>query len=334
WALHYEGRLVDKTVLLTAISNGFDSSILNKIKSKLNTRGSKSKVGSNNSNKPPLPPTKVELGVTTRKRSSIAEIISSSKKQKPIPVTLLSTSNEMWLARHHFPTISEQPTATNMQDPPPSDQLSKDKKKKKKKDKKAKHQASHEDSPKESEAKEEALKPSEDPPKDQSEKEKKKKKHKNPSSSTTVAATHTVEAEMPKAPETGFDSQVQPQNSPKPALQEDPSPTKVVKDVVEELNAAQQDASLEKTPFPKLVETLSSSKPPSPKPTGSLHFDAEDTMPEPNNEDVILNQGPPHESPPLAQTQMQDPNGPVMDAANVEANQNMGVANEQDQPLE
>ncbi|PNX63556.1 hypothetical protein L195_g061686, partial [Trifolium pratense] len=92
---------------------------------------------------------------------------------------------------------------------------------------------------------------------------------KKPSSSTTPAATHTVEAEMPKAPETGFDSQVQPQNSPNTVLQEDPSPTKVVKDVVQELNVEQQDASLEKTPSPKPVETLGSSKPSSPRPTSS-----------------------------------------------------------------
>ncbi|PNX70474.1 hypothetical protein L195_g057429, partial [Trifolium pratense] len=138
WALHYEGRLVDKTVLLTAISNGFDSSILNKIKSKLNNRGSKSKAGSNNSNKSPLPPTKVELGVTTRKRSSTAEVISSPKKQKPTPVTLSSTPNKDTI----LSVIKEQPTSTTMQDPPPTDQPSKDKKKKK--DKKSKHQASPE----------------------------------------------------------------------------------------------------------------------------------------------------------------------------------------------
>jgi hypothetical protein len=39
WALHYEMNLVNKNTLLTAVRNGFDSSILNKIKSKLNTRG-------------------------------------------------------------------------------------------------------------------------------------------------------------------------------------------------------------------------------------------------------------------------------------------------------
>ncbi|PNX96541.1 hypothetical protein L195_g019750, partial [Trifolium pratense] len=273
---------------------------------------------------------RIKLGYnTTRKRSTPDEVPYSSKKQKPTPVTLSSTPNE---DTTNLPTINEQPTAATMQDPLPSDQPSKDKKKKKKKkDKKASHLASHEDQPNEPEAKEEASRPSEDPPQDQSEK---KKKHKKPSSSTIPAETHIVEAEMPKVSEVDLDRHVQPQNSPQPVLQEDPSPTKVVKDVVEELNAAQQDTLLERTPSPQLVETLIPSNPPSPKPTGALHLGAEDAMLEPNNEDAILNQGPPHESPILVQTQMPNPSGPVLDAANAEANQNVGVANEQDQPLE
>jgi hypothetical protein len=39
WELHYHGQLVDQLVLLTAVQNGFEESILNKIKSKLNARG-------------------------------------------------------------------------------------------------------------------------------------------------------------------------------------------------------------------------------------------------------------------------------------------------------
>ncbi|PNX98313.1 hypothetical protein L195_g021555, partial [Trifolium pratense] len=256
------------------------------------------------------------------------------------PVALSSDPNEDTIT----PVIDEQPTATTMQDPPQTDQTSKEKKKKKK-DKKAKHQASHEEGHKESEAKEEASKPYEDPPKDQSEKKKKKKKHKKTLYSTTPVATHTVEADMPKASETGFDSQVQPQNSPKPALHDDPSPTKVVKDVVEELNVEHQDTTLEKTLSPKPVKAPGSSKPSSPKPTGSPHRDAETTMPNPNNEDAILGreqlQGSPPATttlegngPPLVQEQMQNPNEPVMDDANAAANQDMGVVNEQSQPLE
>jgi hypothetical protein len=39
WELHYHGQLVDQLILLTAVRNGFEESILNKIKSKLNARG-------------------------------------------------------------------------------------------------------------------------------------------------------------------------------------------------------------------------------------------------------------------------------------------------------
>ncbi|XP_045831589.1 uncharacterized protein LOC123922982 [Trifolium pratense] len=95
WSRHYEGRLVNRTALLTAISDGFDSSILNKIKSKLNARGSKSKTGSSNSNKPLPPPPKVELKITSRKRSHSAEAPSASKKQRPIPATCSSAPDKV-----------------------------------------------------------------------------------------------------------------------------------------------------------------------------------------------------------------------------------------------
>ncbi|PNX59679.1 hypothetical protein L195_g059807, partial [Trifolium pratense] len=94
WSRHYEGRLVNKTALLAAISDGFDSSILNKIKSKLNARGSKSKAGSSNSNKPLPPPPKVELKITSRKRSHSTETPSASKKQRPIPATCSSAPDK------------------------------------------------------------------------------------------------------------------------------------------------------------------------------------------------------------------------------------------------
>ncbi|CAJ2676058.1 unnamed protein product [Trifolium pratense] len=121
WSRHYEGRLVDKTALLTAISNGFDSSILNKIKSKLNARGillvllllasflpcvlfsyahlfdagSKSKAGSSDSSKPLPPPSKVELQIASRKRPHSTETPSVSKKQKPVPATCSSAPDKV-----------------------------------------------------------------------------------------------------------------------------------------------------------------------------------------------------------------------------------------------
>jgi hypothetical protein len=39
WELCYQGHLVNELLLITAVRNGFEESILNKIKSKLNARG-------------------------------------------------------------------------------------------------------------------------------------------------------------------------------------------------------------------------------------------------------------------------------------------------------
>ncbi|CAJ2642321.1 unnamed protein product [Trifolium pratense] len=204
WSRHYEGRLVDKAALLTAISNGFDSSILNKIKSKLNARGSKSKAGSSNSSKPLPPPYKVELKVSlcllwlltlcripiltlicpfqiaSRKRPHSTETPSVSKEQRPIPATCSSAPDK------DIPVLSTIPEQTNVattQDLPPNTEPITDEKKKKKK-KKKEHQSNQEGTPEhkssEIEAQPDTLASPEDPPLEQSEKKKKKKKkHKN-----------------------------------------------------------------------------------------------------------------------------------------------------------
>jgi hypothetical protein len=89
WELQYCGHVVSESLLLEAVKNGFEESILNKIKSKLNIRGnflpslyyfilpskvinnlyisflgSKSKVASNTSNQPPALKVKAEPGVS------------------------------------------------------------------------------------------------------------------------------------------------------------------------------------------------------------------------------------------------------------------------------
>jgi hypothetical protein len=100
WELYYHGQLVNELVLLTAVRNGFEESILNKIKSKLNGRGtslfhslnllcgfefivslnlfvfsgSKSKVASNTSNKPLVPKVKAEPGVSLHSLYNILPI--------------------------------------------------------------------------------------------------------------------------------------------------------------------------------------------------------------------------------------------------------------------
>ncbi|CAJ2641681.1 unnamed protein product [Trifolium pratense] len=157
WSRHYEGRLVDKTALLAAISNGFDSSILNKIKSKLNARGSKSKAGSSNSSKPLPPPPKVEL--------------------KDIPV---------------LSTIPEQTNIATTQDFSPNVEPITDEKKKKKK-KKKEHQPNQEGTPErkssEIEAQPDTLASPEDPPLEQSEKKKKKKKKQKKSPAAATVPT-------------------------------------------------------------------------------------------------------------------------------------------------
>ncbi|PNX61435.1 hypothetical protein L195_g052455, partial [Trifolium pratense] len=149
--------------------DGFDSSILNKIKSKLNTRGSKSKAGSSNSNKPPLPP-KVELGVATHKRTNPDEVPTSSKKQKPTPIARSSIANE--------------------------------KKKKKKKDQQSSQMATPENQSSEIEAQKDIPMSSENPPPEQTEKKKKKKKHRESPISTTAVETPavTTEASQPQDP--------------------------------------------------------------------------------------------------------------------------------------
>ncbi|PNY08031.1 hypothetical protein L195_g004541 [Trifolium pratense] len=334
WSLHYEGRLVDRTVLLTAISNGFDSSILNKIKSKLNTRGSKSKAGSSSSNKPPLPPPKVELGVASRKRLHPSEAPSSSKKQKPVPVAHSSAADK---DAPILSTIHEQTTTSTIQDPPHTDQPTKDKKKKKRrKDKKSNQLASSENHPSEVEVLEDTSKPPKNPPQEHSEKKKKKKKkkHKESPISTTAAETPAVTTEAPQVLETALDSQAQPQNSPQTVPQDNLSPNKVVKEVVEEPVAAQHETVLERIPSPQPIESSIPNKSPSPKPTGSPDLGAGNSTFEPNNGEVNLTQRPSHESPLLDQTQMPNTTEPIIEAVNAEAGHDMGVANEQGPPLE
>ncbi|CAJ2636955.1 unnamed protein product [Trifolium pratense] len=213
WSRHYEGRLVDKTALLTAISNGFDSSILNKIKSKLNARGtllvllllasflpcvlfsyahlfdagSKSKAGSSDSSKPLPPPSKVELQIASRKRPHSTETPSVSKKQKPVPATCSSAPDKDIPV---LSTIPEQTTVVTTQDLFPSAEPTTDEKKKKKK-KKKERQHTQESTPErkssEIEAQPDTLASPEDPPLEQSErKKKKKKKQKKSPAATTV----------------------------------------------------------------------------------------------------------------------------------------------------
>jgi hypothetical protein len=89
WELQYCGHVVSELLLLESVNNGFEESILNKVKSKLNIRGkllsflyyftllskvidnlyipflgSKSKVASNTSNQPPALKVKAEPGVS------------------------------------------------------------------------------------------------------------------------------------------------------------------------------------------------------------------------------------------------------------------------------
>ncbi|WJX53679.1 hypothetical protein P8452_39648 [Trifolium repens] len=59
---------MSESLLLESIKNGFEESILNKIKSKLNKRGSKSNVASNTSNQPPVLKVKAEPGVVVDKK--------------------------------------------------------------------------------------------------------------------------------------------------------------------------------------------------------------------------------------------------------------------------
>ncbi|CAJ2661703.1 unnamed protein product [Trifolium pratense] len=188
WSRHYEGRLVDKTALLAAISTGFNSSILNKIKSTLNARGSKSKAGSSNSSKPLLPPPKVELKIASRKRPHSTETPSVSKKQKPVPATCSSTPDEDTPV---LSTIPEQTTVANTQDLPHNAEPITDGKRKKKK-KRKEHQPNQEGTlehkSSEIEAQPDTPASPEDPPLEQSErKKKKKKKQKQSPAAATVS---------------------------------------------------------------------------------------------------------------------------------------------------
>ncbi|PNX63506.1 hypothetical protein L195_g061661, partial [Trifolium pratense] len=71
------------------------------------------------SNKPPLPPPKVELRITSRKRSHSTEAPSASKKQKPTPVACSSAADKDTPA---LSTIPEQTNTATTQDPPHNDE--------------------------------------------------------------------------------------------------------------------------------------------------------------------------------------------------------------------
>ncbi|MCI12488.1 hypothetical protein A2U01_0033593, partial [Trifolium medium] len=86
---------VDETIMLPAIRNGFSPSVINKIKSKLSSRGSKSKVASNTSSRPPLLKVKEEPGVTTRKRANTSDASNASKKPKKEDADAISNDDEV-----------------------------------------------------------------------------------------------------------------------------------------------------------------------------------------------------------------------------------------------
>ncbi|PNX95171.1 hypothetical protein L195_g018355, partial [Trifolium pratense] len=324
WSLHYEGRLVNRTVLLTAISDGFDSSILNKIKSKLNTRGSKSKAGSSSSNKPPLPPPKVELGVSIYLLLSFTPSMESSVLTFAMPFFHITSRKRLH--------PSEAPSSSKKQKPAPTahssaaDKPTKDKKKKKKKDKKSSQLATSENQPSEVEAQKDTSTPPENPPPEHSEKKKKKKKkHRESPILTTAIEIPAVTTEAPQVLEATLDNQAQPQNSPQAIPQDNPSPSKMAKEVVEEPVAAQHETVLERAPSPQPAETAILTRSPSPKPTGSPHHGAEDSTLKPNNEEANFDQGPPHENPLPDQTQVLNANEPPI---NVQSGHNVEVDTE------
>ncbi|PNX96944.1 hypothetical protein L195_g020162 [Trifolium pratense] len=304
WSRHYEGRLVNRAALLTAISDGFDSSILNKIKSKLNTRGS------SNSNKPLPSPPKVELRITSSKRSHSAEAPSASKKQRPTPAACSSAPDKDTPA---LSTIPEQANTATIQDPPHNDEPTKDKKKKKekKKDQQSSQMATPEHKSSEIEAQPSTLVPPENPPPEQTEKKKKKKKkHRKSPVSTTVAETHAVTTKTPSVLEAAVDNQAQPQGSPQAIPQDNHSPSKVAEEVIEGPTGVQQETVLEKAPSPQAVETAILNETSSPKAIGSPHHGAEDNTLKPNNEEVKDDQGPTQENPLSNPVQVSTANDP------------------------
>ncbi|CAJ2673185.1 unnamed protein product, partial [Trifolium pratense] len=299
WSRHYEGRLVDKTALLTAISNGFDSSILNKIKSKLNARGSKSKAGSSNSSKPLPPPSKVELKIASRKRPPSTETPSVSKKQRPIPATCSSAPDK------DIPVLSTIPEQTNVattQDLFPSAEPITDEKKKKKK-KKKEHQPNQESTPErkssEIEAQPDTLASPEDPPLEQSERKKKKKKKqkKSPAAATVVEASATAK-ETTSQPEASATPQTQPQNSAQVIPQDEPALSKAAEGVVEGPSDAHPEDVAEKISSPQPLETAIPTETSSPpKAPSSPHRAFEDDNLKPNNEEDQLDRNLPQPNP-------------------------------------
>ncbi|WJX31358.1 cathepsin L [Trifolium repens] len=75
-----------ESLLLESIKNGFEESILNKIKSKLNKRGSKSNVASNTSNQPPVLKVKAEPGVVVDKKKKKTNPSTAGASKAPTKV--------------------------------------------------------------------------------------------------------------------------------------------------------------------------------------------------------------------------------------------------------
>ncbi|XP_045802476.1 uncharacterized protein LOC123896078 [Trifolium pratense] len=306
WSRHYEGRLVDKTALLTA-------------------RGSKSKAGSSNSSKPLPPPPKVELKIASRKRPHSTETPSVSKKQRPIPATCSSAPDK------DIPVLSTIPEQTNVattQDLPHNAEPITDEKKKKKK-KKKEHQPNQEGTPErkssEIEAQPDTLASPEDPPLEQSERKKKKKKKqkKSPVAATVVEASATAK-ETTSQPEASATPQAQvghsyflllpqlltvllilswfhlfqPQNYAQVIPQDEPAPSKAAEGVVEGPSGTHPEDVAEKSPSPQPVETaiLTETSSP-PKAPGSPHRAFEDDTLKPNNDEDQLDQGLPQQNP-------------------------------------
>ncbi|WJX55280.1 hypothetical protein P8452_41069 [Trifolium repens] len=84
---------MSESLLLESIKNGFEESILNKIKSKLNKRGSKSNVASNTSNQPPVLKVKAEPGVVVDKKKKKTNPSTAGASKAPTKVPIIDLSD-------------------------------------------------------------------------------------------------------------------------------------------------------------------------------------------------------------------------------------------------
>ncbi|WJX26710.1 hypothetical protein P8452_15595 [Trifolium repens] len=249
--------------------NGFEESILNKIKSKLNKRGSKSNVASNTSNQPPVLKVKAKPGVVVDKKKKKTNPSTAGASKAPTKVPIIDLSDNTKSESVKDDTIvapsqvfvekrSKKRHEADASISTPQTQATtvfEDKNKNVQEKEKPKPSSTHisEDTDDN---------PPQTTPKVISEEErseKKKQKKRKIKKTSTSGDDHQVDhsnagadkASSPKRQRTVSESHKPAVTPPLETIFEDISPDKMVQGIVKELNQEHQESRLEKSPTPE-----------------------------------------------------------------------------------